>query len=152
MRAWRFLADKEKKGEDAGWLKPDFDDSQWKITDPAVETWSTIGHHSYMGSMWYRTRVNLPAIPADKKVFLWLGATDGSAKVFVNGTHIPFINAQEETMDIFSGYCTPALFEVSPAIRRNAENQISILCERTFVNELGTGGLLAPVVICRERD
>ena len=33
-----------------------------------------------------------------------------------------------------------------------AANQISLLCAPAFLNELGTGGLLAPVVICREKD
>jgi len=31
------------------------------------------------------------------------------------------------------------------------DNQFSILCERTNLNELGTGGLMEPVVIYREK-
>ena len=33
-----------------------------------------------------------------------------------------------------------------------AANQISLLCAPAFLNKLGTGGLLAPVVIYREKD
>jgi hypothetical protein len=152
MRTWRFLTDKDKKGEAAGWSRPEFDDSRWKVTDPAIETWSTIGHHSYMGAMWYRTKIDLPTIPEGKKVHLWLGATDGSAKVFVNGRHVPYADAKGETKETFSGYCSPASFEITQTIRSGDVNHIAILCERTFVNELGTGGLLSPVVIYRGRD
>jgi len=31
------------------------------------------------------------------------------------------------------------------------ENQITILCDRYWLNELGTGGLMGPVMIYRER-
>ena len=31
-------------------------------------------------------------------------------------------------------------------------NGVAILCTRTFLNELGTGGLLAPVVVYRDKE
>ena len=31
------------------------------------------------------------------------------------------------------------------------DNQFTILCERTHLNELGTGGLMGPVIIYREK-
>ena len=37
-----------------------------------------------MGPVWYRSAVKVPAVPAGKKVYLWLGSTDGRVKVFVN--------------------------------------------------------------------
>ena len=33
LRQWRWQQDKEKKGEAAGWSRPDFDDAAWKTTD-----------------------------------------------------------------------------------------------------------------------
>ena len=104
-----------------------------------------------MGAGWYRADVTLPRAPAGKKVSLWIGATDGSAKVFVNGKHCPYVTSDGETKDAFSGYCTPASFDITDAVREG-ENQVTILCVRTFLNELGTGGLLGPVVVYRERD
>ena len=41
------------------------------------------------------------------------------------------------------------------ALRKAAtagENQLALFCTREFLNELGTGGLLSPVVIYREKD
>lgn len=151
LREFRYQADKDKKGESLGWAKADFDDKGWKTTDVCMETWSTIGYHDWFKSMWYRTSVDVPAVPAGKKVHLWLGATDGSAKVFINGKHVPFVDAKNKSSEEFNGYCQPASFDITAAIRPGAANKIAILCTRTFFNELGTGGLIAPVVVYREK-
>lgn len=152
VRTWKYQADKGKLGEAAGWAKADFDDSAWKTTDCVMDTWSTIGLHNYMGSLWYRTKLKLPEIPSGKKVHLWLGATDGRVKVFVNGQAIPYVNDKGEKAETFSGYCAPASFDITSALRGNgAENQISLFCTRENMNELGTGGLIAPVMIYRDK-
>ena len=38
-------------------------------------------------------------------------------------------------------------FDVTDAIKPNAANQITIVGTRTFLNELGTGGIVAPVIL-----
>jgi hypothetical protein len=121
------------------------------------ETWSTLGHHNTMGRMAYRTKVNLAAVPAGKKAFLWVGSTDGSARLFVNGQHVNYIvpmktrrHEKGDEVEAFSGYCQPAQFDVT-AVLKGGTNQITILCERTWLNELGTGGLMGPVVVYRKK-
>jgi len=152
LRQWRYLPDAEKKGESAGWSQPEFDDAAWKTTDCAVDTWSDLGLHNHMGSLWYRTRVKLPAVPAGKKVYLWLGATDGRVKVFVNGKHVPYVGPKGDKSDSFSGFCQPASFDITTAAVPGTENQVSLLCTREALNEVGTGGLLSPALIYRDRD
>jgi hypothetical protein len=147
--AWKYSADKDKQGEAKHWYSPEFDDSEWKTTDVTRQTWSTLSYHDYFGSMWYRQTVAVPEIPAGKKAYLWIGSTDGSARVFVNGKEIPYRNAKGGGVE-FSGYCQPASFDITDTVK-SGENQLSILCTRTAFNELGTGGLLAPVVIYREK-
>jgi hypothetical protein len=129
------------------------------------DTWSSLGHHFSLtdeasgrsGRMAYRTSQKLPAVPAGKKAFLWIGSTDGSAKLFVNGTHVPYGEPDDigrgkagETKDAFDGYCKPAQFDVTAALK-TGDNQITILCDRYHLNELGTGGLLGPVLLYREK-
>ncbi len=97
--------------------------------------------------MWYRTAMNVPAVPAGGKVHLWIGATDGNVKVFVNGQHVPYIDPKGMSADVASGYCDPFAFDVTSAIKPGQKNVVALLCTRTFINELGTGGLLAPVVL-----
>ena len=157
MLKWKYRHDVEKKAEELGWTKPDFDDADWKTTHVVRDTWSSLGCHNTMGRMAYRTTVNLAALPEGKKAFLWIGSTDGSAKLFVNGKHVKY-TVPEKTrhheagavIDAFSGYCAPAQFEVTSAIKPGA-NQITVLCERNWLNELGTGGLMGPVVVFREK-
>jgi hypothetical protein len=151
LKHWRFQADKDKQGEAAGWSKPEFDDAAWKTTDCVVETWSSLGLHNYMGSAWYRMKVKLPPIASGKKTSLWIGATDGRVKVFVNGKHVPHVNEKGESADSVSGYCQPFSFDITSAVQPDAENSISLFCNRETVNELGTGGLLAPAAIYTER-
>lgn len=151
LRDFRYQADKDKKGESLGWTKADFDDKAWKTTDVCMDSWSKLGYHDWFKSMWYRTNIDVTAVPGGKKVFLWLGATDGSAKVFVNGKHVPHVDPKGKSAEEFNGYCQPASFDITSALRPGAANNITILCTRTFFNELGTGGLIAPVVLYREK-
>jgi hypothetical protein len=132
-------------------MRAKHDDAAWKTTDPAVDTWSALGLHNYMGSVWYRANVKLPAIPAAKKVYLWIGATDGRVKVFVNGKHITYAGPKGEKVEAFSGYAQPASFDITAALTDTGRAQISLLCTRDFLNELGTGGLLAAPVIYRDK-
>jgi len=150
MRTWKYQKDQDKKGEANGWAKADFADGAWKATDVAVDTWSALGMHNYMGSVWYRKSVNLSKAAAGKKTFLWIGATDGRVKVFVNGQHIQHIDAKGMKQDSFTGHCQPASFDISAAIK-DGENRISLWCTREIVNELGTGGLIAAPVVYREK-
>ena len=163
LRQWKYLPDPDGKGEAAGYVQADFDDAAWKTTDVAVDTWSALGHHSYFGSMWYRAEIDVPApaagAPAGKKTYLWLGSTDGSAKVFVNGTHVPYVAppgpdgktppAQERA----DGYCQPFSFDISAALPPTGKARVAIVCTRSAAafNELGSGGLIGPVVVYREK-
>jgi hypothetical protein len=87
---------------------------------------------------------------------LWLAATDGSAKLWVNGEHVPYAREVQEsdgrvlttTVDAFSGYAVPASFDITAALRPG-RNQLTLQCVRLTQNELGTGGLLGPVVVYR---
>jgi hypothetical protein len=148
---WQYRHDTEEKAEALGWTKPEFDDTDWKTTHVVMETWSSIGHHNTMGRMAYRTTAYLDPVPAGKKAFVWIGSTDGSAKLFVNGQHVKYVTPDKgEVKDAFSGYCEPAQFDVTGVVKPGA-NQLTILCERKWLNELGTGGLMGPIVVFREK-
>ena len=158
LREWKFtfLKTEEpfsglKQGEAQGWQKPDFDDKSWKATDMGTETWADLGFMDAFGTMWYRQTVKVPKIEPGKKIFLWLAATDGRAKVFVNGQAIPYRNEKGEALEAASGYADPFAFDITQAVKSGAENQITIAGTRTFVNELGTGGLLGPAYLFHEK-
>ena len=157
MLKWKYRHDADEKADELGWTKPDFDDKDWKTTHVVRDTWSSLGHHNTMGRMAYRATATVRTVPEGKKVFLWIGSTDGSAKLFVNGKHVKYVvpaktrwNEKGDVIDAGSGYCVPVQFDVTGVVKPGA-NQITILCERKWLNELGTGGLMGPVVVYREK-
>lgn len=156
---WKWQYNPGPEADSLPWTKPDHDDKDWKTTHVVRDTWSSLGHHFSLtdaaggksGRMAYRTTQKLPALPAGKKAFLWIGSTDGSAKVFVNGTPIRYVTPDKgEAKDAFDGHCKPAQFDVTAALKAG-DNQFTILCERHHLNELGTGGLIGPVMLYREK-
>ena len=151
VRQFRFSADEKKIGEKTNWQLVNFDDSKWRTTDVAVDTWSALGLHNYMGSAWYRTKFTLPEVPKGKKVWLWISATDGRVKVFANGKPISHVAQDGKKSESFSGHCQPVSFDVTESLAGGRELQLSLFCTREFLNELGTGGLLSPVAIYREK-
>jgi len=157
LRKWRYQMDKDKKGESLSWQQAEFKDGDWKITDPCVDTWSNmLGLDMHMGTMFYRTKVKVPEAPAGKKIYLWISSMDGSAKVFVNGQHIPYVNEKGEKENEFGAapvnrFCQPASFDITSAAKPKTENQITIIGTHWFGNELGTGGLIGPVFLYREK-
>ena len=106
----------------------------------------------YFGAVWYRQSFKAPAIPAGKRVYLWLSRTDGKAQVWVNGQLALFVNDKGETANESPAVYGSALsFDVTAAIKPGADNQITIKGTRTFINELGTGALLGPVYLYSEK-
>ncbi len=161
MLEWKWKYNPGPEADSLPWTKPDFVDTNWPSTHVVRDTWSSLGHHLTMtdaasgrsGRMAHRTSQKLPAAPAGKKVFLWIGSTDGSAKVFVNGQHVKYAPSDKgELWDAFGGYCrhSGVGFDVTAALKKG-DNQFTILAERTNLNELGTGGLMGPVVLYREK-
>jgi hypothetical protein len=162
---WKWRHNPGPESDSLPWTEPGGDDAEWPTTHVVRDTWSSLGHHFSLtddasgrsGRMAYRASRKLQAVPAGKRAFLWIGATDGSVKVFVNGRHVKYplpAKAAEpgpgELADAFTGYCQPALFDVTAALAAG-DNQFTILCDRNHLNELGTGGLMGPVIVYREK-
>ncbi len=155
MVEWKWKHNPILEFDAISWTAPDFDDSAWPVKHVVRDTWSSIGHHFSMtdesagisGRMAYRASQRLGAVPEGKRVFLWIGSTDGRANVFINGTPIPFSDDHEA----FNGYCRPARFDITEAVLEG-DNQFTIMADRHHLNELGTGGLIGPVILYRERD
>lgn len=151
LRRWKYAADKDKRGEEQNWHKPESPDADWKTTDVGIETWSTLGLPDYMGTLWYRSTVQVPEVPPGKKVLLWIPSEDGELQVWINGQPVAAMLADGSTAPKFSGYCQPISFDITSAVKPNAANTIAIKATRTTLNELGTGGLLMPPYIVRAK-
>ena len=149
---WRFQIDPEKTGEARGWSGITAEDKAWRAVDPSVDTWSGLGHDAFFGHAWYRAKVKVPAIPAGKKTFLWISASDGALSAWCNGRPLTFTNRKGETTTEFHGYAEPTSVDISESVKSGGENWIVFRVNRSnVINELGTGGLLGPVGIYREK-
>ncbi len=154
MLEWKWKHNPGPEEDSLPWTAPAFDDTDWPVTHVVRDTWSSLGHHLTMtdvasgrsGRMAYRATQKLGAVPEGKRVYLWIGSVDDRAKVFVNGTLIPY----SAERDAFAGYTRPATFDITAALKEG-DNQFTILAERVHLNELGTGGLMSPVVLFREQ-
>jgi len=159
LRDWRYrMEDLPKPGTSAtpgdpplALANPRLEDSDWPVTDVAVETWSTLGHHNDLGSMWYRQTVAVPSIPTGKKVYLWISACDDSTQVYINGVPVPYVDEKGKSQPSFQGFGRPASFDITSEIKPGQKNCVAIRGTRSAVNEVGTGGLLGPVCLYQEK-
>jgi hypothetical protein len=165
MLEWKWKYNPGPEKDSHPWTAPQYDDSEWPMTHVVRDTWSSIGHHLSMtdeasgksGRMAYRASQDLGSLPNGKKVYLWIGMTDGRAKLFVNGKHVDYVVPEKtrqheagEVLDAFDGYCQSARFDITEALQ-TGDNQFTILAERHHLNEIGTGGIMGPVVLYREK-
>lgn len=154
---WRYQFDKDKQAIEAGWTQPDFSDADWPVMSVVEDTWADLGHYKDMGRMVYRANVKLGVLPEGKRIILWVGSFDGTLQLFVNGKPIPYVVPEKtskhekgDVIDAPNSSCKPAAFDVTEALHQGV-NQITLFGERTWLNELGTGGLMGPVVLFREK-
>lgn len=73
-------------GLDAGYAKPDFDDSKWQ-TMKLPQTWEKAGLDKD-GVIWFRKTINVPNGWAGQDLILSLGPIDDGDTTYVNGTKV----------------------------------------------------------------
>lgn len=134
---WMFRQDEKAEGEEAGWWKPAAPTTGWRPLKTSSLSWSDQGMRYYKGLAWYRQTVDVPAQFVGKRVFFWCGGVDETAKVWVNGKPI----------GISPGAAFyPFEMDATEAVQAG-KNDITICVSNQVVNELGTGGIVAPVLL-----
>jgi len=134
---WDFQVDPQRLGESIGLWRGDITGGNWQRMKTSSASWSTQGLRYYKGLAWYRQAVEVPAADAGQRLFLWCGGVDEKAKVWVNGTWIGISHGAA-----FYPFELDATAAVKPG-----RNMITICVANDVVNELGTGGIVAPVFL-----
>jgi len=133
---WQFQIDPLKVGEDIGLWKAGTAGGNWQ-TIKTSSSWSNQGLRYYKGLAWYRQVVDMPEKFKGKRVFLWCGGVDESAKVWVNG----------KVIGISHG-ATFYPFELDATEAVQVGRNVIVFCvSNETVNELGTGGIMGPVML-----
>lgn len=134
---WDFLIDPPHVGESIGLYKPEVTGGQWQKIKTSSSSWSNQGLRYYKGMAWYRTTLDVPTEFKGKRMFLWCGGIDEKCKAWVNG----------KPVGISPGAAfSPFEFDATEAVQPG-KNVIVFAVNNDVVNELGTGGLVAPVML-----
>jgi len=134
---WDFQIDPQRIGEAIGLWRGDITGGNWQRMKTSSSSWSNQGLRYYKGMAWYRQTVEVPAADAGKRIFLWCGGVDEKAKVWINGQPIGISHGA-------SFY--PFELDATPAVKAG-KNVITFGLVNDVVNELGTGGIVAPVIL-----
>jgi beta-galactosidase/beta-glucuronidase len=100
-------------------------------------SWSDQGLRYYKGAAWYRQSLEIPEEFAGKRIFLWCGGVDEKAKVWINGKAIGISHGAA-----FYPFELDATEAVHPG-----RNVVTFCVRNDVLNEIGTGGILAPVIL-----
>jgi hypothetical protein len=136
----RFSLDVRDDGRYMGWYLPEFDDSKWTTISTTIPFygqgyWDKQGY-PYMGVIWYRLEVNVPASAKNKKILLYAPAVETEAWVWVNGKfagHRPYRDAYERPNEIN--------MDVTDAIQPGKKNLIAIRVHTGFNAAQQSAGL-----------
>lgn len=115
----------------------------WQPIRTSSRTWSDQGLRYYKGLAWYRQTLDIPAEAQGRRVFLWFGAIDEAAKVWVNGRPIGI-----SPKIVFK----PFELDATEAIRPGKPNTVVVCVANETLNELGTGGIMGPVMFYLPAD
>lgn len=134
---WEFQIDPLKVGEDIGLARENVTGGNWQTLKTSSESWSDQGLRYYKGLAWYRQAVDVPADAVGKRIFLWCGGVDELAKVWLNGKPIGISHGAA---------FYPFEVDATDAVKAG-RNVITMCVSNQTVNELGTGGIVAPVIL-----
>ena len=150
---WEFLIDPVEIGEIAGYYRPGELGGNWQPLKTTSLSWSDQGMHYYKGVAWYRISVTIPEGFEDRPMYLWLGGVDRVAHVWINGQYVGSSQAPEEGLPGAPGTFRPVDMPATNAVRHGQENWVTVMIEsRDRLAELGTGGLIAPVMFWSPSD
>lgn len=134
---WQFKIDPEGVGESLEWFSRDLTGGNWRPLKTSTLSWSDQGLRYYKNDGWYRQSVMLPEVPEGQTVMLWFGGVDEKAKVWVNGTLLG-----ESPGRAF----VPFEIDATDAVLPGKENVVAVRVTNKTLNEVGTGGITAPVM------
>lgn len=111
------------------------------VTPPAAPAKTFLdetGYPTFLGPMWYRFTVDVPAVAKDRKVLLYIPAVETEAHVWVNGQfvgHRPYREATERPNDLE--------LDVTTALQPDGMNTIAIRVNTGMNAASAPGGMIS---------
>lgn len=136
---WTAFLDGSQIGKEKGLYQPAAKPTTWTRLKTYSSSLAANGHPHFRGLIWYRHTFQLPDNVANTDTLkLWFGGLDSRTEIWLNGKNLG-------THDVKN--FGPLDVDVTDAIKRQEENQLTVAVDNTAVTELGTGGIVRPVVI-----
>jgi len=149
---WDFLIDTTDVGEAVGWFRDGPLGGNWQKIRTRTASWSDQGLHYYKGLAWYRVQVAIPERFEGRTIYVWFGGVDEKAKVWLNGKLLGQSDAEGPGLPGVRGAFRPFEFDVTKAVRFGAMNSLVVKIANHQLNELGTGGIVAPVMFWSPKE
>lgn len=143
---WRFIIDPRRVGEDLGYWRTELSGGNWQTILTSSASWSDQGLHYYKGDAWYRTTVEIPAKFKGRKIMLWFGGVDESAKVWVNGKLVKVLAGDKLLDETPHWPFIPFDCDATEAVLPGEKNAVAVRVTNVVLDEIGTGGITAPVM------
>lgn len=141
---WRFATDPKDTGVKEARFGEGLDDSKWAtVRSDRGNGWESQGFADYLGLGWYRQRLTPPAEPARKHAYLYFGAVDEDAWVYLNGQQVFEHSCASTGLTPDQIWATPFVFDAAPHLRPGQPNTLAV---RVF-NRLGMGGIYLPAYL-----
>jgi len=147
---WKFATDADDVGISEGWFDTSFDDEDWAVVRSDQTTgWESQGFPDYTGFGWYRQIFEVPDELAERKfVFLYFGAVDEDAWVYLNGQHVYEHSLASTGLTIDEIWLTPFAFDAKSYLEFGQKNSVAV---RVY-NSMGMGGVYKLIGADRELD
>jgi len=140
-KQWHFQPDPKENGSELGWFKAEFNDTAWPTID-ADRWWQEQGYTGYNGVAWYRRQIPTPLYKNQQRVFLYLGAVDGDATIYVNGKEM----GRRDLGANYEGWDKPLHFDITGALIPRGENKIAVRVKKDkFMSGINKGVMLLVV-------
>lgn len=155
---WKACPDERGVGIEEGWDRPEWDDTSWGEMATFTKSWDDQGLGDYQGVLWYRTRFELPAEECRGDLRLFFAGFDHDVDVWLNGERLPRgYDEKGEPMrspegDVLygqTGFMRPTEFARIREKLKAGANVLAVRCSAGGLAELGTGGLMMPVMLYR---
>ncbi len=141
---WRFAPDPQDVGTAQQWFAVGLDDSHWaKVRSDTGNGWEHQGFPDYTGYGWYRQQFSVPADLAGAHVYLYFGAIDEDAWIYLNGQLALDHSCAATGLTPNQIWTTPILFDPGVHLKRGQLNTLAVRGH----NSGGMGGVWQPAYV-----
>jgi hypothetical protein len=143
---WKLGMDPHDVGVAQGWFAPAWNDQAWSLARTDMNCgWEAQGYDGdkALGHGWYRQRLPVPAEMTQKHLYLYFGAADEDAWVYVDGKLALDHSCQATGLRPDQIWTTPFFLDAAPYLKAGATSVVAVRVNNTA----GMGGLWKPVYL-----